>query len=45
MAGDVVEILGRRARLVGLSRAIGPTPSEPDPPRVSYTSHEDGAQL
>lgn len=45
MAGYVVEILGRRARIVDLSRAIGPTPSEPGPPRVSYTSHEDGAQL
>lgn len=28
-----------------LSRAVGPTPSEPDPPQVSYTSHEDGAEL
>lgn len=45
MTGDVVEILGRRARIVDLSRTVGPTPSEPDPPQVSYTSHEDGAEL
>jgi kynurenine formamidase len=40
-----VEILGRRVRLVDLSRTVGPTPSEPDPPRLRYTSHEEGAEL
>lgn len=28
-----------------LSRTVGPTPSEPDPPRLAYTSHEEGAEL
>lgn len=45
MDDGVVEILGRRARLVDLSRPVGPTPSEPDPPRIDYTSHEEGAEL
>ncbi len=43
--GDVVEVLGRRVRLVDLSRPVGPTPSEPNPPRVRRVSHEDGAEL
>ena len=43
--GDVVELLGRRVRLVDLSRPVGPTPSEPNPPRMSPVSHEDGAEL
>ena len=41
----VVEVLGRRVRLVDLSRPVGPTPSEPDPPRLRPVSHEDGAEL
>ena len=43
--GDVVELLGRRVRLVDLSRPVGPTPSEPGPIRVRSVSHEDGAEL
>ena len=43
--GDVVELLGRRVRLVDLSRPVGPTPSEPNPPRLRHVSHEDGAEL
>ena len=43
--GDVVEVLGRRVRLVDLSRPVGPTPSEPNPPRIRRISHEDGAEL
>ena len=42
---DVVELLGRRVRLVDLSRPVGPTPSEPNPPRLRTMSHEDGAEL
>ena len=42
---DVVELLGRRVRLVDLSRPVGPTPSEPNPPRLRTVSHEDGAEL
>lgn len=41
----VVELLGRRVRLVDLSRPVGPTPSEPNPPRLRTVSHEDGAEL
>ena len=43
--GEVVELLGRRVRLVDLSRTVGPTPSEPNPPRLRYISHEEGAEL
>lgn len=42
---DVVELLGRRVRVVDLSRPVGPTPSEPNPPRLRTISHEDGAEL
>lgn len=28
-----------------LSRPVGPTPSEPDPPRLRHISHEEGAEL
>lgn len=43
--GEIVELLGRRVRLVDLSRTVGPTPSEPNPPRLRYTSHREGAAL
>ena len=42
---DVVDFLGRRVRVVDLSHTGGPTPAEPNPPRLRYTSHEDGAEL
>lgn len=42
---DIVELLGRRVRLVDLSRPVGPTPSEPTPPRLRRISHEEGAEL
>lgn len=41
----VIELLGRRVRVVDLSRTVGPTPSEPNPPRLRYTSHGEGAEL
>ena len=41
----MVELLGRRVRLVDLSRPVGPTQSEPNPPRSRLISHEDGAEL
>ena len=43
--GDVVELLGRRVRLVDLSRTVGSTPSEPNAPRLRTISHEDGTEL
>ncbi|CAN5627683.1 cyclase family protein [soil metagenome] len=43
--GEVVELLGHRVRLVDLSRPVGPTPSEPNPPRLRHISHEEGAEL
>jgi kynurenine formamidase len=38
-----VEVLGRRVRLVDLSHALGPGPSEPVAPRVDRLDHADGA--
>lgn len=46
MEGDgTVELLGRRVRLIDLSRPVGPTPSEPTPPHIERITHEAGAQL
>lgn len=43
MPDDVCELLGRRVRLVDLSRPLAPTPSEPTPMGVTRISHEDCA--
>lgn len=40
-----IELLGQRARLVDLSRTLGPTQSEPSPPHIRRVSHEEGAEL
>lgn len=45
MEGDVINLLGQRVRLVDLSRVVGPTPGEPNPPRLRYITHEEGAEL
>jgi kynurenine formamidase len=42
---DHVELLGRRVRLVDLSHPLGPTASEPLPPRVETQTHQDGAAV
>ncbi len=42
---DVITFLGRRVRLVDLSQVVGPTPGEPNPPRLRYITHEEGAEL
>ncbi len=45
MKDEIIELLGRRVRLVDLSRPLGPTLSEPTPPRVDRISHEECAQM
>lgn len=42
---DTIELLGRRVRMVDLSRPVGPTPSEPNALRTRTVSHEEGAEL
>lgn len=42
---DVINLLGQRVRLVDLSQTVGPTPGEPNPPRLRYITHEEGAEL
>lgn len=41
----VASVAGTAMRLVDLSHRLGPTPSEPTPPTIRRTSHEDGAEL
>lgn len=45
MENDVINLLGQRVRLVDLSQTVGPTPGEPNPPRLRYIIHEEGAEL
>ncbi len=45
MGDDSIELLGRRVRVIDLSHPLGPTPSEPTPPRVERHDHADGAAL
>lgn len=42
---EEVELFGRRIRLVDLSRPLGPTESEPSPPRLRRITHREGAEL
>jgi kynurenine formamidase len=41
----IATALGRPVRLVDLTHPLGPTPSEPAPPRIERTDHADGAGL
>lgn len=45
MKDQTMELLGHRVRLVDLSRPLGPTLSEPTPPRVNRISHQECAQM
>lgn len=45
MKEQTIELLGRRVQVVDLSRPLGPTASEPTPPRINHISHQEGAQL
>lgn len=45
MKEETIELLGRRVRLVDLSRPLGPTLSEPTSPRVNRISHQEGAEM
>jgi kynurenine formamidase len=42
---ETIELLGRRVRLVDLSRPLGLTSSEPTPPRVNRISHQECAEM
>jgi kynurenine formamidase len=42
---EIIELLGHRVRLVDLTRPLGPTASEPTPPRVNRISHQECAEM
>ncbi|MGH7782872.1 MAG: cyclase family protein [Candidatus Binatia bacterium] len=42
---EIVELLGKKVRLIDLSRPLEPTASEPTPPRVRYVSHRQCAEM
>ncbi|ABG05563.1 putative cyclase [Rubrobacter xylanophilus DSM 9941] len=42
---EIVHLPGGRFRLVDLSRPLGPTESEPSPPRLRRITHQEGAAL
>lgn len=42
---ETIELLGHRVRLIDLSRPLGPTASEPTPPRVNHISHTECAKM